>query len=327
MTTQYLLLKQIGKGQFGTVFLANHAYLPRQVALKIIPLDAISSPRELLSEASKLAALGEQDNVVRVYDAGEWDAQHVYIAYELCPNGSLEEKTASPIDPATACSLISTVCRGLDHVHSQGLLHLDIRPANILLDGADRPKLVDFGLARWTHDAKVDTWYWPHAAPELVEFGTADIRTDVYGMAMTLAHLLTAGTICRPFPTGAALVQASSDGTWPRLDALPASVPSRLRKLLAAATSYRPDERPDSIERFKRLLDRAVPAVAFVAVSADEFVSHDGSWTITTINGKGGYSVQVNKNGRRTALRADAPLTLKQAAQHVERVIRKLAYG
>ncbi len=104
------------------------------------------------------------------------------------------------------------MCRGLDHVHRGGLLHLDIRPTNVLIGSDGKPKLIDFGLARWTHDPAVEEWYWPHAAPELVEVSEGQVATDIYGMAMTLAHLLTGGDICQPFLAGAALVEASANG-------------------------------------------------------------------------------------------------------------------
>ena len=106
----------------------------------------------------------------------DWDDRTVYVASEHCPRGSLEDVSqAGPVDPGRACSLVSDVCRGLDHVHRGGLLHLDIRPANVLVGSAGKPKLIDFGLARWTHGAAVEEWYWPHAAPEPVELGEGQV--------------------------------------------------------------------------------------------------------------------------------------------------------
>ena len=218
---RYRIEGQLGRGRFGVVYLARHIALDRTCALKVIPVRTTTA--EVLEEARKLAAVPANDNVVKVLDAGAWDDNHVFIASELCMDGSLGDRAAGEaLDPATGSGAISDAWRGLDHLHQHELLHLDIRPANILMAN-DTPRLVDFGLARWMHDADVEDWYGPHAAPELVESGRAAPTSDIYAMAMTLAHILTAGSICRPFPVNAQLVQASADGDWPRLEELPAA--------------------------------------------------------------------------------------------------------
>ena len=109
-----------------------------------------------------------------------------------------------------------------------------------MLGDDDAPKLTDLGLSQWAHGARVGDYYAPHAAPELVEVGTAAITSDVYAMGMTLAHLLTGGAICRPFPDPVQLVVGSSNGDWPRLGELGGNVTARLRKVMARATDYLP---------------------------------------------------------------------------------------
>ena len=195
-----------------------------------------------------MEALPPHSNVLQVRDTGRWGTDQLFIATDVCPNGSLDGVV---LDPATACRYISLACRGLAHLHQHGLLHLDIQPANTLLSQDDVPLLADFGLAKWAHEAGVDEWYGPHAAPELVEFEAATVATDIYAMGMTMAHL-TGGAICRPFPVSAALVEASANHEWPRLAELGINTPKRLHDVIDRATDYDPSRRQASADEFKR---------------------------------------------------------------------------
>ena len=184
----------------------------------------------------------------------------------------------------------------MDYVHHRNLLHLDIRPANIPIGTDCRPRLIDFGLARWAHDPGIDELYYPHAAPELVEATQGMVGTDIYGMGMTLAHLLTGGAICRPFLTGIDLVEASVNGDWPRLDKLGPNVPQKLRKVIEQSVQYDPAKRQPTIEIFKKQLDKATPAVVFTVVDDNTLASSADDWTISTVERKGAYDVEVRRN-------------------------------
>lgn len=319
-SNRYKIKRELGHGNTGRVFLAEHVDLGREEAVKIVPLTFVKDRDQLLAEAKMLASLDGQENVVRVYDASDWDDQNVYISSEYCPGGSLDAISRGlALDPGTACTYISDVCRGLDFVHRNSLLHLDLRPANILLGGDGRPKLIDFGLARWAHDPTVDEMYYPHAAPELIEGTEGRVATDIFGMGMTLAHLLTGGSICRPFLKGIALVEASANGYWPRLDALEANVPRKLRKVIEESVQYNPDKRQPTIEGFKKQLDNATPAVSFMVVDKGTLTTTDDSWTISTVERKGAYDVEVRRNNRRKLALGGIGLTESKAARKVRR--------
>ncbi len=318
---RYTLLGLLGSGNFGDVHLARHDGLQRECALKLIRVR--TTVADALAEARQITAVPEHENIVKVSDAGVWEDDLVYIASEVCSGGSLEELSeGSGLDPVTACRMISDSCRGLGHLHQHGLLHLDLRPANILLDDRSHPRLVDFGLARWAGSARVHNWYGPHAAPELVERGEATEATDIYAMGMTLAHVLTGGSICRPYPEGGDLVRASSDGSWPRVEELGNHVPPRLRKLITQATSYDPARRPQDVATFKRLLDRATPAVAFAPSADDVLTSTDGSWTIDYGQH---HDVVVRKNGRRRGAESLECADRTDAAKHVAKLVKRFA--
>lgn len=321
---RYEILQQLGRGRFGAVYLARHTALNREFALKLISTGA----DDTLAEARNLASLPEHENILKVLDAGRWNDHSVFIASELCMDGSLADiHGANPLCPGMACELISDVCRGLEHLHQNGLLHLDIRPANILLSGGV-PLLADFGLAKWSHDANVEDWYGPHAAPELVESGRAGPTSDIFSMAMTLAHLLTGGSVCRPFPVQSDLVQAAADGDWPRLHSLGPNIPPKLRKLIETATQYDPDDRPQNVADFKRLLDKATPAISLIQIDRNTFESPDGIWSLNTNASKRGlFDVDVRRNGRRRLSLCKQDQTQAQVTKTVQRVVRQLADG
>jgi eukaryotic-like serine/threonine-protein kinase len=294
---RYDILQKLGDGHFTLgVFLAEHKDLQRTVALKLIEVGPGVHRDDLLQEARAMAALAPHDNVVQVLDAGDWDSDTVYIASEPCTDGSLDS-LSSPIglDPATACRFTSDVCRGLEYMHSEGMLHLDIRPANVLLS-AGEPKLCDFGLARWTTNANVPSVYAPHAAPELLATYDGSEASDQYAMAMTLAHVLSGGAICSmpPDPPDPRLWKG-----WDPLGALDINIPAKLVRVLKRATSYNPTKRYKSVEEFKRAVDGAAPTTSFLPPRNDSVESTDGSWRIEWSSKRGGITVEVLCNGRR----------------------------
>lgn len=154
------------------------------------------------------------------------------------------------------------------------------------------------------------------------------MTTDIFAMAMTLAHLLTGGQICRPFPTGADLVQTSADGEWPRLENLEANVPPRLRKVIEAGTRYDVARRPQTVDDFKRHLDRSTPAVSFLPPGGGgTLVSSDGAWSISLGENAGDYSVEVRRGGRRRNALGVNAVSAGKARGHVRTLVGRFATG
>lgn len=326
--SQYVLGDLLGSGNFGEVYRARHSYLTdHEVAIKLIRPQFGFDVDALLVEAKRASALADHDNVVKVRDAGIWSDGRVFIASDLCEHGSLEDLMIDgALNPGSACVFVSGACRGLSHVHQAGLLHLDLRPANVMLGDNDVPKLTDFGLSQWAHSARVGDFYAPHAAPEFVEVGTATITSDVYAMGMTLAHLLTGGAICRPFPDSAQLVIDSSNGDWPRLNELSVNVTARLRKVIEKATDYLPERRQPTIDDFKRELDRSTPVVGLDLYEDGSLRSIDQKWTIEVVPGKDGQqSVAVKRDGRRRGSLCLDKVDGRTAAKHVIKLVKLLA--
>src|SRR6478736_2883084 len=138
----FSILRKLGAGGMGVVYLARDDTLDRELALKLL-----GAADPVLLEEARLAAALEHPAIVPVYAAGEDDGR-LYLAMRYVPGGTLQQQLATdPPDPAGAIRLLVAIADALDTAHGAGLVHLDVKPANILVDG-DRAQLADFGLAR-----------------------------------------------------------------------------------------------------------------------------------------------------------------------------------
>lgn len=197
----YLLQGELGTGANGVVFQAQQLSLNRLVALKIFQPDALrdgSARRRFRIEAEAAARL-DHPHIVPVHELGEWDGQ-VFLSMKLLTGGTLAEALADRTPTATeTAALLVPLARAVDHAHSRGVLHRDIKPGNILLDEAGQPCLADFGLAKLRQGAQAltatqTTLGTPaYLAPEVATGGAqaATTRTDLYGLGAVLYQMLT----------------------------------------------------------------------------------------------------------------------------------------
>jgi len=190
----FLLVGGLGRGSMGVVCKALDEKLLRQVAIKI--LKNTESDKGLveacLREARALASLNH-NHVVQVYSIGEFHGQN-YIVMELLDGGSVEKLMgAEPLDEAVTLDIAIATAEGLNAAHRVGLIHLDVKPGNILFDRTQTPKLVDFGIAQHNHanpDKLVGTPLY--VAPEVVRGKKPDLRADIYSLGATVFHMLAA---------------------------------------------------------------------------------------------------------------------------------------
>ncbi len=219
----------IGSGGMGEVYLVHHPRLPRLDALKLLPMAATAdhSYRERFQREADLAASLDHDNVVPVYDRGEADGQlWIHMKYVAGQDAAAALRTGGPFSTTRALHLVGRVASALDDAHRHGLLHRDVKPANILLGtpadpgGPDRVYLTDFGIAKGAGDAAGLTpsghfaASLDYAAPEQIQMQPLDGRVDQYALGCVLFQLLTGAV---PFP---------GDGAWARMNAhLAAPVP------------------------------------------------------------------------------------------------------
>jgi hypothetical protein len=199
----------------GTVFKAEHLFMERVVALKIIRRDLTDRPAavERFRQEVKAAARLVHPHIVTAYDAEQAGDLH-FLVMEFVEGKSLDRLLAqdSPIAISQACDWIQQAALGLQHAWEQGMVHRDIKPANLLLTPGGQVKILDFGLARFANEAASRAGLTPegsmlgtpdYMAPEQADAaGNADIRADIYSLGCTLYHLLAGEP---PFPEGAPL--------------------------------------------------------------------------------------------------------------------------
>jgi eukaryotic-like serine/threonine-protein kinase len=198
------LKRMIGKGGMGTVYLAEHLFLKRSIAIKILDRDMSNNPEEMArfeSEAIAAAKL-DHENIVTIHDVDEMQGRP-FIVMEYVEGEDLEHlitrKGALPV--LKAAKIVREVAAALDHAHQRGVVHRDIKPANILLRKDGRIKITDFGLAQpmgyvEKNDDGSVTGTPHYASPEQIKGLSADGRSDIYSLGITFYAML-AGK--RPF--------------------------------------------------------------------------------------------------------------------------------
>jgi serine/threonine-protein kinase len=204
---RYRLVAPIGTGASGRVYAAWDVRLQRKVAVKVLHAalaDDAGFLRRFGAEAQVAASL-HHPNIVAVYDWGEDDvsmgtpqAPGPFMVLELLEGGSLRSllDRGDRLSPAQAAAVGRQVAAGLDYAHARGLVHRDVKPANLLFDEHGTVRVADFGLARalaeasWTEPAGAVLGTARYAAPEQVR-GVVDARSDVYSLALVLVEAVT----------------------------------------------------------------------------------------------------------------------------------------
>jgi serine/threonine protein kinase len=198
---QYEVQEFIGQGAMGTVYRAYHAQLERTGAVKV--MQALSPDKDSVSrfrhEAQAIARM-RHPNVLNVFDFGEFEGTP-YMIVEYVPGGSLAGRLSiGPLDRSTTLRFLRGIGAGLDYAHSQGIVHRDVKPANVLLERDETPVLADFGLAKLLQGSSVKsltgvtTGTPAYMAPEQVTGSQVGPAADRYSLA-TIAYEMLTGSI------------------------------------------------------------------------------------------------------------------------------------
>ena len=187
----YTILRCLGQGAYGSVWLAYEHKTGKQVAIKFY-LHRRGLDWTLLNrEIEKLAVLYTSRHIVRLIDVG-WGSDPPYFIMEYLENGSLQMRLErNPLDSQEAVRIVKAILHGLVHAHGSGILHCDLKPANVLLDAELEPRLCDFGQSRLSdqQDPALGTLFY--MAPEQASLGAIpDARWDVYALGALFYHLL-----------------------------------------------------------------------------------------------------------------------------------------
>lgn len=248
--------RKLGAGGMGSVYLARHPRLPRQIALKVLS-DNSSADAEFrarfLREA-ELAARLAQPNVVAILDRGV-EGESLWIAMQYVQGSDSAELLREyplGLPPERAVHIVAEAARGLDAAHAAGMLHRDVKPANIMVspspDGPDRVLVTDFGIARAIGEATELTVAGEvlatvaYAAPEQLRGETLDHRVDVYALGATLYQLLT-GSAPFPYTSAAAVMHAHLVEPPPLPSTVNPALPRYLDRVIARAMAKEPEQR------------------------------------------------------------------------------------
>jgi DNA-binding beta-propeller fold protein YncE len=253
----YRIESVVAHGGMGTVYRAAQEQLGRTVALKVIASNLARDPdfRSRFQREARLAASIDHPNLVALFEAGEEDGV-LYMAMQYVEGSDLSHvvETESWLEPPRAVRLIEQVAAALDRAHATGLVHRDVKPANVLLgevDGAEWAYLTDFGLTKAAASGSelTGSGQWigtlDYASPEQIQDGRVDARSDVYSLGCVLYELLT-GRIPFERDDEVAKLWAHVNAPPPRPSEAVEGLPDGLDEVVARSLAKRPEDRHPS---------------------------------------------------------------------------------
>ena len=342
----YQRVRQLGCGHFGEVWLEHDLALDRLCAAKY--LDPARLAGGSFDEAKAMLD-AEHENVVRVYAA---DLEQPVVAggspvpvirMEYLPNGSLQERYGGEPGPvADVVRAIEDSARGVEALHSRGVLHRDIKPGNLLIADDRRIKVSDFGLACHSGaGGNAPPWgYLPHLPPEAVAVavGIDTAVGDVYAIGVTAYRLLNGDAMLHSaLPPGGDLRDRIVQGKYPDPNRWQPHVHDGLRRVVRKAMHPDSAKRYASASELRHAFEQVRPAVSWVPVGGETTSAWQGAdptsgriWTaVATSNARGGWDFALQRQalgGKLRSVRSDGRTglnevtVLRQAARVMQRV-------
>ncbi|WP_084508899.1 serine/threonine-protein kinase [Nocardia pseudovaccinii] len=245
---RYRLLELLGAGGMGQVYRAYDTETDRAVALKVLSQHLAHDPkyRERFRREAHAAARLSEPHVIPIHDYGEIDGR-LYLDMRLVEGHDIAALLAAgPIANDTAVAYIRQVGSALDAAHRAGLVHRDVKPSNILITAGDFAYLIDFGIAVVSGESSLTTTgaaigSFAYTAPERLQHGTCDARSDVYSLACVLYQCLTGS---QPFPGESVEQQITAHlHAPPPRPSASATVPSAFDAVIARGMAKYPGDR------------------------------------------------------------------------------------
>lgn len=263
---RYKILEKLGEGGIGVVYRARDERLDRDVALKVLSAASANDPeaRERLLHEARTASRLNHPHICGVYDAGAMGDQ-IYVAMELVAGRSLKElSNGAPLPIASVIQYGDQVATGLAHAHEHGVIHHDLKSANVIISADGRAKIVDFGFAVRRTDEVSETTQsqlsldrsgaiagtLPYMSPELLKGQPADERSDIWALGVVLYELATGR---QPFQ-GITTFELSSVILCGVPEAFPPTVPPGLRTIIHRCLAKESGERFQSAAEVAKAL-------------------------------------------------------------------------
>jgi len=205
---RFQVVKALGRGGQGAVYLAHDPGLDRLVAIKVVgSAPGFSGEEDVSPQARNLAQL-RHPNIIALYEAGRFHGLWYFVFEHLEGDTLHREIDRGVLNADAACSTMLQVVDAMAYAHGKGILHLDLSPANVMRDAEGKPRIMDFDLSRAVGPSNRPSPHLsgtlPYMAPECVDTGEVDARTDVYALGLVLYEVLTGRRASQPgSPTSA----------------------------------------------------------------------------------------------------------------------------
>jgi serine/threonine protein kinase len=320
----YQIAEEIGSGGMAVVYRAYQRQLDRSVVVKILRT-AESADKEFLrrfrQEAKAIAAL-RHPNILTVYDYGE-EMGIAYIVMEYVPSGTLKALlTGQPMEWPDVATLIIPVGRALAYAHSEGIVHRDVKPANVLMARPDWPLLADFGLVKLLGHQRGITRPGAsigtpaYISPEQAVGEEVDHRTDVYSLALVLYEMLT-GQV--PFSSGSpieTMLRRLHEEPVPPRELSPRIFP-KLESVILRALAKDRDDRYATMELFVKDLSRLPGATGRTSSTSPLEATVVTTTRLEEVPVKGGPRLVAVSTGMSIAVSQKAEATIGRSDPHV----------
>jgi eukaryotic-like serine/threonine-protein kinase len=267
---QYRIENVLGRGGMGVVYRGLHESLGRPVAIKALAPELTQQPefRERFFSEAKTQARLQHPNVVGVYDLLE-DGGDYFIVMEMVEGTALDDRLQAlggrGMEVAEAAGIAAQMLAALDYAHSEGVIHRDVKPSNVLITAGGRVKLMDFGIALLVGDKRLTASQSAIGTPvymspeQILRPREVDHRSDIYSAAIVL-HEMLAGRPPFDDETEYGIKKLHVEEPPPDLDTIRPALPAGLSAAVRTALAKSPEERFASAGLFLRALQEAVPA-------------------------------------------------------------------
>ncbi len=260
--SRYRVLERLGGGGAGVVFKAEDLKLERLVALKFLSTyrsENEADKRRFLREA-RASSILDHPNICTVYEIDETADGRLFIAMAFCAGETLKRMVErEPLAVAEAVRIAAQIASGLAAAHAKGIVHRDVKPANVIVGPDGRLKIVDFGIAKLADQSRLTrdgtaVGTAGYMAPEQIRGEVIDARTDVWSLGVVLYEMVTGRT---PFPgdNDHERIRAILSRTPDAISHLRPGVPAALERIVARALAKRPAERYPDMEAMRAELD------------------------------------------------------------------------
>jgi serine/threonine protein kinase len=272
----YRILASVGQGGMARVYKAYQENLDREVAIKVLPpwYAADSSFVERFNLEARLVARLSHPNIVTVHDASEYNG-HLYIVMQLVSGGTLKQRLdqlhlqGKGMDTLEVVSIFAQLADALSYAHEQKIIHRDIKPVNVLLDGAGRPILSDFGIAKVLASTRegltrpgAGVGTPEYMSPEQCKGGVVDGRADIYALGVMLYEAMTGFTPFRG-DNYHALAHSHIYDPPPRPSLLHLTINPVIEHVILTALMKKPEQRYQRASDMADALKQALPGGTF----------------------------------------------------------------